>query len=119
MDLGILQETKLTKHIYACESSGYKVVATEAPSAHSGDVALFCQTKEHFSIEEFQYHRANVVSFHLASGDRRWYIVGFYLDPDDASTVEDVVAAIGKRPWGVALLMFEDFNTNLAAPEGQ
>ena len=40
IDLGILQETKLTKHIYARESSGYKVVPTEAPSAQSGGVAL-------------------------------------------------------------------------------
>ena len=54
MDPGILQETKLTKRIYACESSGYKLVATEAPIAHSGGVALFCRTAEHFSVEAFQ-----------------------------------------------------------------
>ena len=41
MDLGVFQETKLIKRIYTHESSGYKVVATEAPSAHSGDVAIF------------------------------------------------------------------------------
>ena len=28
MDLGVLQETKLTKRIYMRESSGYKMVAT-------------------------------------------------------------------------------------------
>ena len=34
MDLGVFQETNLTKSIYMRESSGYRVVATEAPSAH-------------------------------------------------------------------------------------
>ena len=41
MDLGILQETKLAKRIYAHDSSEYKVVDMEAPSAHIGGVALF------------------------------------------------------------------------------
>ena len=50
MDLRILQETKLKKRIYARESSGYKVVATEALCAHSGGIALFFRTKEHFSV---------------------------------------------------------------------
>ena len=44
---------------------------------------------------------------------------GVLLGPDDALTVEDVVMAIGKGPWGGAVLMFGDINTNLAAPEGQ
>ena len=45
--------------------------------------------------------------------------MGCYLAPDDASTLEEVVAVIIKRPREGTLLMFEDFNTNLAAPKGQ
>ena len=71
MDLGIFQETKLTKRIYARNSSGYKVVATEAPSAQSGGVALLYLTAEHLSIEFFQDHGVSVVRFQLASGKRR------------------------------------------------
>ena len=41
MDLGILQETKLTDGIYTCGSAGYSVIATYAPSRHRGGVALF------------------------------------------------------------------------------
>ena len=48
---------------------------------------------------------------------RRWYIVGCYLAPDDALIIEGVVAAIGKRPQGAALLVVGYFNTALAAPE--
>ena len=41
VDLGILQETKLTLSIYTRSSAGYCVVATEAVSASQRDVALF------------------------------------------------------------------------------
>ena len=58
-----------------CESSCYKVMNTEAPSAHSGGVAILYRAEEHFSIEALQTYGENVVSFHLASGDRRWCIV--------------------------------------------
>ena len=58
-------------------------------------------------------------AFQLASVDRRWYILGCYLTPDDASNIEDVVAAIGKPLRGAALLVVVNFNTNLAASEGR
>ena len=41
MDLGILQETKLTDGIYTRGSTGYTVIATDAPSRHLGGVTLF------------------------------------------------------------------------------
>ena len=37
-------ETKLAKRIYRREYSGYKVVATEALSAHSGGLTIFYRT---------------------------------------------------------------------------
>ena len=52
------------------------MVATEAPIAHSGGVAVFYRAAENFFVETFQIYGANVISFHLASGDRRWFIVG-------------------------------------------
>ena len=41
MDLGVFQETKVTKWIYTWESIGYKVVASESPSAQSIGVTVF------------------------------------------------------------------------------
>ena len=76
MDLGVFQETKLTKYIYMRESSGYRVVVIEAPSAHSGSVIVFYRAAENFSVEAIQTYGANVVSFQLASGDMQWFIVG-------------------------------------------
>ena len=66
-------------------------------------------------MEAFQSHGSNIVILQLTSGDRRWYILGCYLAPGNASTVEDVVAAIVKRPQGGALVVVGDFNTNLDA----
>ena len=87
MDLGVFQETNLTKIIYMLESSGYKVMDMEELSAHNGGVAVFYRAEDSFSAEALQNYRANVVSFQLASGDRRWYIMGCYLALDNASTI--------------------------------
>ena len=40
IDLGILQETKLTDGIYTRGLAGYSVVATDAPIQHHGGVAI-------------------------------------------------------------------------------
>ena len=40
MDLGILQETKLTDGIYTSGSAGYSVVTTHARIQHRGGVAI-------------------------------------------------------------------------------
>ena len=50
------------------------------------------------------------------SGGQRWHIVGYYLSPDNASKIEDVIATISQQPGGDALLVFVDFNTDLAEP---
>ena len=60
----------------------------------------------------------NVIGFQLATGARRWYIVGCYLAPDNTSMMERVVEALRSRPRGAELLVAGDFNMNLATPEG-
>ena len=76
MNLGVFQENKLKKRIYTHDSSGYRVVAIEAPSVHSGGVAVFYRAEEQLSVEALQTYGANVSRFQLASGDRHWFIVG-------------------------------------------
>ena len=60
----------------------------------------------------------NVIGFQLATGARRWYIVGVYLAPEDTTTMERVSEAIRSKPRGAELLVAGDFNVNIAAPEG-
>ena len=118
MDLGIFQETKVTYIIYTCGSAGYSIVATDVPSRHRGGVAVFHRTAPHFAVEAVQQFGPNVVGFQLATGERRWYIVGCHLAPDGTSTIESVVAVLKERPRGAELLVTGDFNVNLAEPEG-
>ena len=118
MDLGILQETKLTDGIYTRGSAGYSVVARDAPSRHRGSIAIFRRLAQHFAMEVVRKYRTNVISFQLATGARRWYIVGCYLAPDDTLTIERVVEVLRARPKGADLLVAGDLNTNLASPEG-
>ena len=51
MDLGILQETKITNGVNTRGSAGYKVIATDAPSRHRGGVALFYRLTPRFVVE--------------------------------------------------------------------
>ena len=50
VDLGIFQDKKVTTEIYTRESSGYRLVAPETPSVHSGGVAMFYRVAEHFFV---------------------------------------------------------------------
>ena len=76
MDMGILQETKLTDGIYTRGLDGYSVIATDVPSRHRGGVALFYRLEPHFVVEAVEKFVPNVLGFQLATGARRWYIVG-------------------------------------------
>ena len=81
-------------------------------------MTVFHRPAPNFAVEAVQQFRPNVVSFQLATGGRRWYIVGCYLAPEDTSRIESVVSALKERPRGSELLVAVDFNTNLEDPEG-
>ena len=114
MDLGIFQETKCMDGIYTCESAGYSVVATDAPSRHRDGVAVFYRPSPLFAVEAVRQFDPNVVGFQLATGARRWYIIGCYLAPDDISMIESFIAALKERPRGTALIVAGDLNTTLS-----
>ena len=84
LDMGILQETKITNGVYTRAPARYCVVATDAPSRHRGGIAMFYREGEGFAVEEVRQYGPNVLSFEVVSGRRRWYIVGCYIAPDDA-----------------------------------
>ena len=113
IDLGVFQETKCTDGIYTRESAGYRAVATDAPSRHRSGVALFYRPSSLFAMEEVREYGPNVISFEVATGGRRWYIIRCYLAPDDARTIERVVTALGDQPRGTTLVVAGDFNTDL------
>ena len=108
---------KCTNGIYTRESAGYLVVATDAPSRHRGGVALFYRPSPVFAVEAVREYGPNVMSFELATGARRWYIIGCYLAPDNTSTIERVITTLGDRPKGTALVVAGDLNTDLEDSE--
>ena len=54
-----------------------------------------------------------MISFEVARGRRRWYIIRCYIAPDNAQTMEQVVTALGDQTRCTALLVAGDFNTDL------
>ena len=54
----------------------------------------------------------------MAMGERRWYIVGCYLTPNNNLTMEIVVTVLKERPLGDELLVAGDFNVRLSKLEG-
>ena len=98
IDLGVFQETKCTDGVYTRASAGYRVIATDAPIRHRGGVALFYREEADFAVEEVRKYGPNVLSFKVVTGRRRWYIIGCYIAPDDARTIERVVTALGDQP---------------------
>ena len=94
------------------------LLATDAPSRHRSGVALFYRSTPHFVVEAVERFGPNVMGFQLATGERRWYIVGAYVAPEDKVTMETVVAAIGRKPRGAELMVAGDFNVDIMAPEG-
>ena len=119
MDLGILQETKITNGVYTRGSAGYKVIATDAPSRHRGGVALFYRLTPHFVVEAVERCGPNVMVSQVATGARRWHIVRAYIALEDKVTMETVINAIGHKPPGAELMLARDFNVDILAPEGR
>ena len=73
MDLGILQETKITNGVYTRGSAGYKVIATDAPSQHRGGVALFYRLTPRFAVEAVEKCGPNVMVWQVVTGEKCLY----------------------------------------------
>ena len=124
MNLGIFQETKITKRIYTRKCSGYRVVAMKAPSVHSVDIDVLYRVAYQLSVEALQTYGANVFSFQMASGDRRWFIMGLYLGPRQRLDNRGCrrghqIATPGGRAAGVWTFQHQPFrNRGLGAVRG-
>jgi hypothetical protein len=86
-DLGILMETKVTDGIYTQKSSGYSVVASNAPSVHQGGIALFWQPNKLYLVEDWRIWGPNVLTFVLVTGSCQFFVMGCYIPPNHLSTL--------------------------------
>ena len=65
--------------VYTHGSVGCSVIATDVPIRHSGRVAVFYRPSPQYVVKVIQQFGPNVVSFHLATREQRWYIIRCYL----------------------------------------
>ena len=78
---------------------------------------MFYHEAEHFTLEAIRLHGPKVASFQMAPRGKRWYVVRCYIAPDNASTIESVVASTSQKPCGEDLLVIGNFNADLESPE--
>ena len=63
-----------------------------------------------FSVKAIRQFGANFVACQLATGERRWYIFGWYLAPGDGTTIQDVEVVIVEWPRRADMILKGDFN---------
>ena len=105
--------------VYTCGSAGYSDFVTWVPIRHCGGVVLFYQNSLNFSVEAILQFSANVITCQLEMGERRWCIVGCYLDTVDAVTIWDVEAAMSERLRRKELIVAGDLNIDLERTGGR
>ena len=79
-------------------------MAPDASIQHRGGVAIFYQESPKFVVEAQNQRSTNAVSFQLATGDRRWFVMGCYLEPDDGTSIDNIVRVMVQHPHEAALL---------------
>ena len=118
VDLGLLQGTKSFGGLYAQESAGFCIVVYGGLSRHRRGMTPFYKYLLFFVVEYQQQHGPNIIRFQILPDKIRCHVVGCYLAPHNASTLEVVTAAIGHRPRDAEILVIRKFNIDLELPDG-
>jgi hypothetical protein len=111
IDIGILQETKITDDKYKKKSFG--IIATKAISAFQGGIAIAYRTSAWWSIESIRLYHPNVISFTLVTGKRRYSCLEAYIPPGD--TIDTVYEAIERSARNTPILL-GDLNADSMRP---
>ncbi len=88
-DLGILMETKVTDGIHTRNLSGYSVIASNAPSAHQGGIALFWRPNKSYVVEDWRIRVPNVLTFVLVTGSYQFFCCGVLHPTERPQHVDD------------------------------
>ena len=96
---------------------GYSVIARDSTIQHRIRVAVFYRSSPHYALEAVQKFGPNFVGFQLAAGEQGWYIIRYYLTPNNTLTIESFVAALKECPRGTKMLVEGDLNVKLGKTE--
>ena len=94
----VLQEMKLTRGIHMRRSSGYTVWETEVESRHQGGIVIVWREADVWGVEGVRSFGPNVVSFIATSGQKRWYVVGAYVPPNDLPMIQWITQELACGP---------------------
>ena len=113
----VLTKTKLTDDRYPKHVSGYHVIASKATSPHQGGVAILWEAEHRdFEVEAVQVRTPNLLTFHLVTGEERYFVMGVYIPPTDTTGVDDLRAAWASCPDTCKPLLLGGLNINLRDP---
>ena len=113
----ILSEMKITNDRYTRMKSGYKVLATKAPSKHQGGIALLWQPEHKaFEIEATKILTPNLITFQLVMGDERYYVIGIYIPPNNTEGGNELRVAWEVCPANCHPIVMGDLYINLGNP---
>ena len=119
MDIGVFKETKLTDIIYTQVLDEYRVIAAMASIWNRGGVALFYQESPILAVKLMRQFGANIIACQMATGERRWYIVGCYLAFGDRATIQDAKESIAEWTSGTELIVLGYLNVDLERTVGR
>lgn len=117
IDLAILTELRIpaAKPIHTRNSQGYNVFATYTTHTNQGGIALVSRAMpSNWHIESQQRHGPNILSCILATGKKRFPIIGVYLPPSHLDDLPFLVEALDRFPDPPILL--GDLNVDLSPP---
>ena len=92
--MGVLQETKLTDGIHANQGEGYYVWEIEDEIRHWVRISVVWRRDTVWQVEGIINFGPNMASFLLMSGSRRWHVLGAYVPPHDAPSVNCIEQAL-------------------------
>jgi hypothetical protein len=111
--IGVFLESKVTGGIYTRSSIGYSVVASNTPSMHQGEIALFWQPNKSYDVEDWQIRGPNVLLFTIVMGSQQFFAMGCYIPPNNLSTLQHIVQAWNECPRGHIPILLGNLNINL------
>ena len=81
---------------------------------NQGGISIVCREEEVWEVEGAQSFVPNMVSFTVTSVQKRSYIIGSYMPPNDLLSVHHITHALTCGPEGVGKLLVGDLNACLA-----
>jgi hypothetical protein len=118
--LAILSETKLSDDYHPCPTSGYMILASKATSHNQGGIALLWKENHlGYEVDWACIVMPSLLTFHLITGNEKFYCMSIYIPPIDTMGVDDLRASWEACPAGSIRIVLGDLNIDLRDPRNK